>query len=44
MLDEGRDLPFEIAGQAVVLEQDAVLKRLMPALDPALGLRMIAAR
>ena len=34
MLDEGRDLPFEIAGQVVVLEQDAVLERLMPALLP----------
>ena len=37
---EGRDLAFEIAGQVVVLEQDAVLERLMPALDLALGLRM----
>ena len=41
VLDEGRDLPFEIAGQVVVLEQDAVLERLMPALDLALRLRMI---
>ena len=40
-LDEGRDLAFEIAGQVVVLKQDAVLERLMPALDLALGLRMI---
>ena len=40
VLDEGRDLAFEIAGQVVVLEQDAVLERLMPALDLALGLRM----
>ena len=38
---EGCDLAFEIAGQVVVLEQDAVLKRLMPALDFALGLRMV---
>ena len=41
VLDEGRDLAFEIAGQVVVLKQDAVLERLMPALDLALGLRMI---
>ena len=41
MRHEGRDLTFEIAGQVVVLEQDAVLERLMPALDLALGLRMI---
>ena len=40
VLDEGRDLAFEIAGQVVMLEQDAVLERLMPALDFALGLRM----
>src|SRR5271156_785235 len=37
---EGGDLAFEIAGQVVVLKQDAVLERLMPALDFALGLRM----
>ena len=43
VLDEGRDLAFEIAGQVVMLEQDAVLERLMPALDLALGLRMIKA-
>ena len=41
MRHEGRDLAFEIAGEVVVLEQDAVLERLMPALDLALGLRMI---
>jgi hypothetical protein len=34
--DEGGDLGFEIAGQIVVLQQDAVLERLMPALDLAL--------
>ena len=32
-LDEGGDLAFEIAGQVVVLKQDAILERLMPALD-----------
>ncbi|KQZ96021.1 hypothetical protein ASD64_17795 [Mesorhizobium sp. Root157] len=40
MLDEGRDLPLEIAWQEVVFEQDAVLERLVPALDLALGLRV----
>ena len=39
--DEGRDLGFEIARQVIVLEQDTVLERLMPALDLALGHRMI---
>ena len=38
MIDEGVDLSLEIAWQVVVLEQDAVLQRLMPALDLALGL------
>src|SRR5580704_19766844 len=33
---EGRDPAFEIAGQVIVLKQDAVLERLMPALDLAL--------
>ena len=33
-------LGFEIAGQVVVFEQDAVLERLMPAFDLALCLRM----
>ena len=33
MLDEGLDLTLEIAGQEVVLEQDAVLEGLMPSLD-----------
>ena len=41
MSHEGGDLTFEIAGQVIVLEQDAVLERLMPALDLALGLRVI---
>ncbi len=38
--DERIDLSFEIAGQIIVLEQDAVLERLMPSLDLALGLGM----
>jgi hypothetical protein len=41
MVDEGGDLAFEIAGQVIMLEQDAILERLMPALDFALGLRMV---
>ena len=41
VLDEGRDLAFEIAGWVVMLKQDSVLECLMPALDLALGLRMI---
>ena len=39
--DEGLDLGFEITRQVIVLEQDAVLERLMPALDLALGHRVI---
>ena len=34
--DEGFDFGFEVAGQVVVLEQDAVLQSLVPALDLAL--------
>jgi hypothetical protein len=41
MSDEGRDLAFEIAGEVVVLKQHAVLEGLMPALDLALGLRVL---
>ena len=33
--DEGADLSLKVARQIVVLEQDAVLQRLMPALDLA---------
>jgi hypothetical protein len=40
VLDEGVDPRFELAGKVVVLEQDAVLECLMPALDLALGLGM----
>src|SRR5208337_4233698 len=39
--DEDLDLSFEFAWQVIVLEQDTVLERLMPALDLALGHRMI---
>ena len=38
--DEVADLLLKIAGQVVVLEQDAVLERLVPALDLALRLGM----
>ena len=41
VLDEGADAGLEIARQIVVLQQDTVLQRLMPALDLALGLRVI---
>ncbi len=39
--DEGLDPGFEIAWQEVVLQQNAVLQGLMPALDLALCLRVI---
>ena len=35
MRDEGRDLAFEVAGQVIVLKQDAVLERLTRALGLA---------
>ena len=41
VIGEGADLAFQIARQGVVLQQDAVLQRLMPALDLALGLGVI---
>ena len=41
VFDEGLDLGFEVAGQEVVFEQDAVFEGLVPALDLALGLGMI---
>ena len=40
VLDERRDLAFEVSGQEVVLQQDAVFQRLVPALDLSLSLRM----
>ena len=40
MLDKGTNLRLQIARQIVVLQQDAVLERLMPVLDLALGLWM----
>src|SRR3982750_75836 len=41
VLDEGVEPPFESSGQIVVGEQNAVLQGLVPALDLALGLRVI---
>ena len=39
--DERIDLRFKVSGQEVVFQQDAVLQRLMPALNFTLGLRVI---
>ncbi len=41
VFNEAVDVCFEVSGQVVVLKQDAVLQGLMPALDLALGLRMM---
>ena len=41
VFDEPADAGVEITRQIVVLQQDAVLQRLMPAFDLALCLRMI---
>ena len=41
VVDEVADRLFERAWQVVVFEQDAVLERLVPPLDLALGLRMV---
>ena len=38
VLDEGGEMGFEITGQITVLQQDAVLEDLVPALDLGLGL------
>ncbi len=40
--DEGINLGLEVAGQVVVLEQNAVFQRLVPPFDLALGLGMVA--
>jgi hypothetical protein len=40
VLDEFADLGFQVAGQIIVLQQNAVLQRLMPAFDLALRLGM----
>ena len=41
VLDEGPDLVFEVTGQVIVLQQNTVFQRLMPAFDLTLRLRMI---
>ena len=41
VVDEPGDAGFKISRQVVVLQQDAVLERLMPAFDLALCLRMV---
>src|SRR5215470_11821043 len=41
VVDEGGNLSFEIAGQEVIFQQDAVFEGLVPAFDFALGHRMI---
>ena len=41
VVDEGADPLSKIARQVVVFQQDAVLRGLVPALDLALGLRVI---
>jgi hypothetical protein len=43
MLDECVDLLLEITGQIIVVEQNAVLQSLVPALNLSLGLRAITA-
>ena len=41
VVDECRNLPFEVARQEVVLGKDAILQGLVPALDIALSLRIM---
>ena len=40
VIDEGLDLPLEIAGKIVMLEKDAIFECLMPSFDLALRLWM----
>lgn len=40
MLDEGRDLGFEVLLEEVVFQEDAVLQRMVPTFDLTLSLRM----
>ena len=44
VLDEGINLPFKIAGQVAVFEQNAVLQGLVPSLDLSLSLGVIPPR
>ena len=41
VLDKGTDLPFQVARQEVVFQQNPVLHGLVPTLDLALGLGMM---
>lgn len=41
IVDEGDNLPFQVPGQEVMLEQDAVLHGLMSSFDLALGLWVV---
>ena len=41
VIDESADLAFEVTGQVMVFQQDAVFQGLVPTLDLALGLRVI---
>ena len=41
VIDESADLAFKVLRQIIVFQQDAVLQRLMPALDLALCLRVV---
>jgi hypothetical protein len=43
VIDESADLAFEVTGQVIVFQQDAVFQGLVPTLDLALGLGMIGA-
>ena len=38
VIDESTDLAFEVTGQVIVFQQDAVFQGLVPTLDLALGL------
>ena len=40
MIDEGGDLRFQVSGQIIVFEQDAVLECLMPAVDFGFNMRL----
>ena len=44
VLDEARDLGFEITGQVIVLEQNAVLEGLVPASTGITALETVASK
>ena len=41
VIDKGFNLGFEITGQEVIFQQDAVLQGLMPSFDLSLGLGLL---